>query len=148
MQRSKCKNANPKKVETRGFRFSRCPNQGFGFGKMSGLPGLFQSLIVIRGCCSVRRRTSQYPYGNSGRQRFNADVILHFIAQSRWDRWTNDQTNGLYRSRWSWFDVHWLSFGKDGLEKRYPYFLPTNSDFCPSNFGIGRRDVCNLACGI
>ena len=36
MQRSKCKNANPK-VETRGF--SRCPNPGFGFGKMSGLPG-------------------------------------------------------------------------------------------------------------
>jgi len=37
MQRSKCKNANPKKVETRGF--SRCPNPGFGFDKMSGLPG-------------------------------------------------------------------------------------------------------------
>jgi len=35
MQRCKCKNANPKKVETRGF--SRCPNPGFGFGKMSGL---------------------------------------------------------------------------------------------------------------
>ena len=37
MQRFKCKNANPKKVETRGF--SRFPNPGFGFGKMSGLPG-------------------------------------------------------------------------------------------------------------
>ena len=37
MQHSKCKNANPKKAETRGF--SRCPNPGFGFGKMSGLPG-------------------------------------------------------------------------------------------------------------
>ena len=50
MQRSKCKNANPKKVETRGF--SRCPNPGFGFGKMSELPGYpgfskpgFQSLV-------------------------------------------------------------------------------------------------------
>ena len=50
MQRSKCKNANPKKVETRGF--SRCPNPVFGFGKMSGLPGYpgfskpgFQSLV-------------------------------------------------------------------------------------------------------
>ena len=50
MQCSKCKNANPKKVETRGF--SRCPNPGFGFGKMSGLPGYpgflkpgFQSLL-------------------------------------------------------------------------------------------------------
>ena len=39
MQRSKCKNSNPKKVETRGFSFIRCPNPGFGFGKMSGLPG-------------------------------------------------------------------------------------------------------------
>jgi len=37
MQRFKCKNANPKKVETRGF--SRCPNPVFGFGKMSGVPG-------------------------------------------------------------------------------------------------------------
>jgi len=52
MQRSKCKNANPKKVEIRGF--SRCPNPGFGFGKMSGLPGYpgfskpgFQSLVWI-----------------------------------------------------------------------------------------------------
>ena len=52
MQRSKCKNANPKKVETRGF--SRCPNPSFGFGKMSGLPGYpgfskpgFQSLTLI-----------------------------------------------------------------------------------------------------
>ena len=51
MQRFKCKNANPKKVETRGF--SRCPNPGFRFGKMSGLPGYpgfskpgFQSLIL------------------------------------------------------------------------------------------------------
>jgi len=53
MQRCKCKNANPKKVETRGF--SRCPNPGFGFGKMSGLPGYpgfskpgFQSLFCMR----------------------------------------------------------------------------------------------------
>ena len=48
MQRSKCKNANPKKVETRGF--SRCPNPGFGFSKMSGYPGFskpgFQSLVM------------------------------------------------------------------------------------------------------
>jgi len=47
MQRSKCKNANPKKVETRGF--NRCPNPGFGFGKMFGYPGFskpgFQSLL-------------------------------------------------------------------------------------------------------
>ena len=53
MQRSKCKNANPKKVETRGF--SRCANPGFGFGKMSGLSGYpgfskpgFQSLTSTR----------------------------------------------------------------------------------------------------
>ena len=45
MQRSKCKNANPKKVETRGF--SRCPNPGFGFGKMSGLPGFFKTRVLI-----------------------------------------------------------------------------------------------------
>jgi len=56
MQRSKCKNANPKKVETRGF--SRCPNPGFGFGKMSGLPRYpgfskpgFQSLMCRWGKC-------------------------------------------------------------------------------------------------
>ena len=34
MQRSKCKNANPKKVETRGF--TRCPNPGL---KCPGYPG-------------------------------------------------------------------------------------------------------------
>ena len=45
MQRSKCKNANPKKVETRGF--SRCPNLGFGFGKMSRLPGFFKTHVSI-----------------------------------------------------------------------------------------------------
>jgi len=47
MQRSKGKNANPKKGETR--RFSRCPNPGFGFGKMSGLPGypVFKTRVSI-----------------------------------------------------------------------------------------------------
>ena len=55
MQLSNCKNANPKKVETRGF--SRCPNPGFGFGKMSGLPEYpgfskpgFQSLMQTLDC--------------------------------------------------------------------------------------------------
>jgi len=44
MQRSKCKNANPKKVETRGF--SRCPNPGLEFGKMSGFPVFFKTRVV------------------------------------------------------------------------------------------------------
>jgi len=37
MQGSKCKNANPKKVETRGF--SRCPNRVSGLAKCPGYPG-------------------------------------------------------------------------------------------------------------
>jgi len=65
MQRSKCKNANPKKVETRGF--SRCPNPGFGFGKMSGLAGYssfskpgFQSLIHRHSHTLNRKKTKPY----------------------------------------------------------------------------------------
>ena len=78
MQRSKCKNANPKKVETRGF--SRCPNPGFGFGKMSGLPGYpgfskpgFQSLVSTRPYpegCSVQVRSHK-----SGTKRFLVYIV-------------------------------------------------------------------------
>ena len=69
MQRSKCKNANPKKVETLGF--SRCPNPGFRFGKMSGLPGYpgflkprFQSL-VLNAAARVITNTKKYESGLS-----------------------------------------------------------------------------------
>ena len=48
MQRSKCKNANPKKVETRGF--SRCPNPGFRVWqnvRVIWVPGFFKTRVSI-----------------------------------------------------------------------------------------------------
>ena len=69
MQRSKCKNANPKKVETLGF--SRCPNPGFGFGKMSGLPG-YPGFLKTRGSIPSTR---QQHHTNEGDGRYGCGGV-------------------------------------------------------------------------
>ena len=98
MQRSKCKNANPKTVETRAF--SRCPNPGFGFGKMSGLPGYpgfskpgFQSLL-----CTMKPRSHLYSllhrHNKARRTWWNKTEIKHWNCFSLIGIFLADRTNG------------------------------------------------------